>query len=249
MLTRHLTWFHALIIASAGLIAYFPALGLGFWTDDYLHLDLVARADGVEFLARIFDPWRQIFWYRPLVGLQWKIAYAFLRGEPSGYHFIQIAYHALNSILLYALARRITGKARVGLIAGLLYATFALPSMTVFWPAVHDPLAGIFALSALWAWLDYLETARREKFLFAHLAFIGAILSKEITVVLPALLCIADRVLIGKPVSFFALMKRYTVFLVIVLAYAPLYLIVATQSVFTQTLCRWSWTKPRDASR
>jgi len=236
LLAQPWSWLGALVIALVVGLTFAPATSMGFWTDDYLHIDMVGRADGCEFLARILDPRRQIFWYRPLVGLQWKLEYILWGGNAGGFHFVQIAYHGINAILLAALTTRLTRRRRAGWIAGLVFGTLALPSQTVYWTAVHDPLATIFALGAFWWWLDYLTTEPRHKMLLAWVAFAGAVLSKEIAAVLPALLFLADRLLIARPATLNILIKRYLPFGVLLLFYAPLYWIVATQSVFTQRI-------------
>lgn len=229
-------WFNALVIVIVTLITYFPAIMMDFWTDDYLHIDMVARSSGIEFLTRIFDPYQQIFWYRPLVGLVWKLEYLLWGGNAKYYHGVQIGLHIINSLWLSALVTRLVRRPRVGLLAGLLYGTWSLASMAVYWPAVHDPLAGVFALTAIWLWLNYLESDRSSQLVLAYGAFSAALLSKEITASLPMLFFLLDRWFIAKPTSLLRLIKRYMPLALILGIYAILYLIVTTQSVFTQKI-------------
>jgi hypothetical protein len=233
---RRLSVLGALVVGLVVAVAYFPALGIGFATDDYLALDLAGRFSGAEYLARVFDPRAQRFWYRPMVGIQWKIAYILFRGEPLGYHLVQVAFHLANSLLLYALATRITRRWRIGLVAALIYGTWLMHSMAVYWPAVHDPLAGVFYLLTLWLWLDHLESGSRLKAALAYAAFVCAMLSKEVSITLPFLLLAADGWLVRKPASLSTLIKRYAAFFLVLLIYVPLQWIVATRSVFTQQI-------------
>lgn len=226
----------ALTIAAVVLVTYFPSLGIGLWTDDYMSVDLAGRFPGAEYLVKFFDPRFQRFWYRPLVGIQWKIAYSFFRGEPLGYHLVQVALHLADCLLLYGLVARVTMKWRLGFVAALFYATLPLSSMAVYWPSVHDPLAGVFYLLTLWLWIDYLESGSRVKLALTFAAFVGALLTKEVSATLPIMLFLADRMLVNKPATFTALVRRYTLFAVILLIYAALEWIVITRSVFTQQI-------------
>ena len=87
-----------------------------------------------------------------------KVEYLLFRGDPTGYHAVQIAIHLANCLLLSWLTTRITRKWQVGLVAALLYAPLPLASMAIYWPSVHDPLAGVFYLLGLILWLDYVES-------------------------------------------------------------------------------------------
>lgn len=223
-------------ISAVVFIVYFPSLGIGFWTDDYLAIDAAGRFSGVDYLTRFFDPRIQRFWYRPMVGLQWKIEYSIFKGEPFGYHAVQVTFHLVNCLLLYWLVAYVTKRRRIGLGAALIYATLPLSSMSVYWTPVHDPLASIFYLATILLWLSYIESDSRFKFLLAFLTFLGALLSKEISVTLPIMLFLADRLLVNKPARFFQLVKRYAIFALPLAVYVWFQLIVTTRSEFTQQI-------------
>lgn len=226
----------SLLIASVVLITYHPALSIGFWMDDLINIDMAGRFSGLEYLAKAFDPRLQRLWYRPMIVMEWKIGYLLFRGDPVGYHFVQLALHAVACLLLFALVRRITHNLRVGLVAGLTYAVLPLASMAVYWPSVHDPLTACFSLLTFWFWMDYLESGSRFKFLLTLGTLIGALLSKEVSVTLPFLLVLTDWLLVRKPITLIGFLKRYTPFAVILAGYAPLELIVISRSLFTQQI-------------
>jgi hypothetical protein len=234
---RHpLTAVGSLLIASVVLVTYFPSLNIGFWMDDLINIDMAGRFSGPEYIAKAFDPRLQRLWYRPLIVMEWKIGYTFFRGDPVGYHFVQVLLHLIACLLLFALAKRATHSLRIGLVAGLIYAALPLASMAVYWPSVHDPLTACFYLLTLWFWLEYLESGNHFKFLWTIVAFIGALLSKEISVTLPFLLVLIDWLLVRKPITVVDFVKRYAPFVVILAVYAPLELIVISRSLFTQQI-------------
>jgi hypothetical protein len=226
----------ALVIASAVLVTYFPALGIGFWMDDLINIDTAGRFSGVEYLAKAFDPRLQRLWYRPMIVMEWKIEYILFGGDPVGYHFVQLVLHLIACLLLFALVRRITYNFRIGLVAGLTFAVLPLASMAVYWPSVHDPLTACFSLFTIWLWMDYLESGSKFKFFLTMSAFIGALLSKEVSVTLLYLLILADWLLVKKPITLIGFLRRYMPFAIILAGYIPLELIVISRSLFTQQI-------------
>lgn len=224
------------MIALAVWITYFPSLSIGFWMDDYIAIDLAGRLSDMDYLRRYFNPYLQRLWYRPMIGMQWKIEYLLFRGEPLGYHIVQVALHLTNCWLLYLLVKRITHRTRVGFVAALLYATLPLGSMSVYWTSVHDPLAGVFYLLAIILWLDFLQSDSRVKFVGSFITFLGALLTKEVSITLPPILFLADRLLVNKPARFSEFIKRYIIFAVPLAIYAWCEWIVVTRSEFTQQI-------------
>jgi hypothetical protein len=232
-------WFFllgGLIVAGVVLFTYYPSLNIGFWMDDYIALDIAGRVTGIDYLIKFFDPRVQRLWYRPMVGMQWGLEYLLFRAEPIYYHLVQVFYHFANSILLFALTARITRRKMIGLIAALLYATFPLASMSIYWTSVHDPLAIVCYLLTIWFWLDYLESKRRLKFVLAFVAFLGALLTKEVSATLPIVLFLADRVVVREPARLIDLVKRYFIFAIPLGIYAWFEWIVTTRSEFTQQI-------------
>ncbi len=60
-----------LAIGVTAWIVYYPALQVGFWTDDYRFLEAVGRLTGWDYWSLYFDPWLRPDWYRPMHGIQW----------------------------------------------------------------------------------------------------------------------------------------------------------------------------------
>jgi hypothetical protein len=224
------------VIVTVGFVAYWNALDIGFWTDDYSFLETAGRLGWQDYLASYFDPRLQWHWYRPMQGLEWWIGYALFRTVPTGYHFVQILLHLVNTLLLFGLTTRVTRRWRVGLLAALMYVTLPAQSLAVYWPGVADPLATLFFLLAIWGWLDYLEIGGRGRFALAYAAFIGALFSKEIGAVLPLTLFLADRWLVARTAALNQLVKRYALFCLALLVYGLFELNVLTRGVFTQHL-------------
>lgn len=177
--TSHLSY-----IAALALACYANTLGNGFVFDDSAYL----ASDAVRSLAlgELFGAsWMGLAWYRPLTLLSLGLDFQ-LFGEASwGYHLTNVLLHAVNSLLLYALARALLGEDRTALWAALLYASHPLQTEVVAWVSARgDLLASLLFLSAF--------IAHRQRSVLAYLLYAGACLSKETAMVLPVALFWAD---------------------------------------------------------
>jgi hypothetical protein len=225
-----------IVLVCVGLSVYWNALAVDFWTDDYQFLETAGRLDWQAYLREYFDPSVQWHWYRPVQGLAWWLGYQLFRVAPAGYHLVQVLLHVANSLWLYALTARATRRWRIGFLAALLYIVLPAYNLAVYWPGVADPLAAFFFLAAMWLWFDYLESGGMRRFGFAFVTFVFALFAKEIGIVLPAVLFLADRWIIAKPISFRQLVQRYALFIVTVAIFVLLEYRVLTRGVFTRQL-------------
>lgn len=226
----------AMVTICVAWINYANALDIGFWTDDYDFLETAGRLDWQNYLAVYFDPRLQWHWYRPMQGIAWWIGYALFGIEPRGHHAAQVFLHSANTLLLFALVTRVTRRWRPAFLAALLYVTLPAYSVAVWWLGVADPLVAVFFLLTLWFWLSYLEHGGERRFAIAYLFFVAALLSKEVGVVLPVVLFLADRWLVRQPLPFRTLFKRYLPFALTTCLYGLLEWRVLTYGVFTQQL-------------
>jgi len=226
----------AIVLLVVGLVTYRPALDIGFWTDDYVFLDLAGRLALPDYLTFYFDPRLQSQWYRPMQGMQWWVMYALFHHDAMGYHLVQLAIHLASCLLLYALIARITQRWHLAFLAVLVYVTLPAYMHAVFWPGVADPLTGLFYLLTIWLWVDYLQIGGGLRFALTVVAYVGALLCKEISATLPITLLLADLWLVGKPTRLVVLLKRYALFFLLLAIYALLEFQAVTRGVFTQEL-------------
>ncbi len=130
--------------------------------------------------------------YRPVTTLSYALNYAVHGRWTPGFHAVNLALHALSSVLLWTLVRRLARAAfparadRAALLAGLLFALHPAhveAVATIF--GRTEPLSAAFALGALLLALGWREAAWRLP--AAVLVLVGGVLSKEVAVVTPAL--------------------------------------------------------------
>jgi hypothetical protein len=90
--------------------------------------------------------------------------------KPAGHHLTSLLLHALNTLLLFALARRMTGRRGPSAMVAALFALHPLQVDSVAWVAERkNVLSAFFFLLSLWAYVRYAEVqgpkseARRRK--------------------------------------------------------------------------------------
>ncbi|MBI3537488.1 MAG: glycosyltransferase family 39 protein [Chloroflexi bacterium] len=215
------------IFVALAFIAYLPDYRIGF-LDGWWYLDWVSRFDLPRYILQFVDPVNITQGYRPVQGLYIWVLYAFFQFNSDGYHFAHIVLHAANSILLFAITRRLARNWRIGLLAAFVYVALPLYSLAVFWHAVVDPLAAFFYLLTLFFWTRYLELERRREYAAAFVAFLFALLSKEIAIFLPLMLFLIERLFFPRTLSARAIARRYALFLAPLAPYVAL--VVAVQS-------------------
>jgi len=198
-------------IAVITFVVFIPALRNGFvsWDDG---TNLVANPNFRGF------SWPNLKWmwtnhllshYVPLTWMTFGLDYVIWGRNSLGYHLTNVVLHALNAGLFYLLSLALfqrpnagktpfhAGRAVAGAaFAALLFSLHPLRVESVAWVTERrDVLSGFFFLLAL---LEYLRAvdADRVRFVRNYTAsfvfFILAVLSKEIGVVLPAVLLLLD---------------------------------------------------------
>lgn len=188
---KRTTLLGAIIIASIAFITYLPALKIQFY-DGWWYLIWSASMDFPRFLVQFLDPSNITQGYRPVQGIYMYLLFHLFGFNPDGYHLAHNLLNAANAVLLFLLVGRLAHNKRLAFVAACFYAVFPNYSLAVFWHAVVDPLAGFFYLLTMLLWTRFLDTRRRSDYVFAFLAFVLALLSKEIAIFLPLFLFLIE---------------------------------------------------------
>ena len=128
-------------------------------------------------------------YYRPVTVLTYALDHALFGFEPWGYHLTNVLLHALTSLLVFLLARRVIRSDRAALAAGAMFAVH--PVLTEAVASVSgrsDILVTFFALAAIGLHISRRKHLRQ----LAWIAVFFAVCSKEIGIVVPILLMLAD---------------------------------------------------------
>jgi hypothetical protein len=173
----------ATIVAVAAVAVYWGALSSGFVGDDFMILHRLREAGGLPGAGRFFRG--EFFeYYRPMGFVLHAADWSAAGPDPWHFHLTNVLIHALNSVLVFLIARELSPKTIAAPLAGLLFALHASNHEAVVWiSARFDLLATAFSLAAIWLTVRW--PARTGATMAASLLFLCAVLSKESAVALP----------------------------------------------------------------
>jgi tetratricopeptide (TPR) repeat protein len=189
------------IIACAAVVVYLHTLGHEFAFDDRTEVLRNAQVRSLTYLTTLFKStiWagagRETHLYRPLTTVSFALNYALTGLSAWSYHLINIALHALVTVLLFRLALWWGLAPEAAGLGALLFAVHPIHVEVVANIAGrHDLLAATFMLAALFA---HSQALRRGGIWMgvAPLAYGAAMLSKEIGAVTIGLFILQDGLL------------------------------------------------------
>jgi Flp pilus assembly protein TadD len=189
-------WLLAGLLATATLVAYAPALSCGFVNyddDDYVtqnpqvRAGLTGRGAAWAWTTSHSANWHPLTWLSLMADTQ-------LHGTgPWGYHFANVVLHTANTLLLFALLRRLTGDAWPSALVAGLFALHPLHVESVAWVTERkDVLSTLFGLLALLAYARYARSPGVGQYLLVVVAFALSLLAKPMLVTLPCLMLLLD---------------------------------------------------------
>jgi protein O-mannosyl-transferase len=180
----------AALFLAAAFLAYIPALGARYiWDDEaYVTGNETLRTTGG--IAQIWlEPWATPQYY-PLVHTTFWLEYRLWGLAPGGYHAVNVLLHAVSSVLVYVLLRRL--KLPGALLAAALFLLHPVHVESVAWITERkNVLSGLLYLSAMLAYLRFRPLnepggGSRQAYVLALALFAGALLSKTVTASMPA---------------------------------------------------------------
>lgn len=186
----------AAFLVLAILLTYWQVFGYEFISYDtlgYVTLNIkVHKGVSLDNIAwayktNFFSNWHPLTWLSYMVDTTlWGV-------KPAGFHATNVFLHSCNTLLLFFLLRKMTGKTwESGLVAGL-FALHPQHTESVAWIAERkDVLSTFFFFLTLAAYLAYLQRPRLPRYLLALFLFTLGLMSKVMIVTLPILLLLLD---------------------------------------------------------
>lgn len=140
--------------------------------------------------------------YRPLVTISYFIDYAVWKLNPFGYHLTNLLLHILNAVLFYLFINLIAKNKKIALCASLLFALHPVNTEAVNCIAFReDLLAFLFLILSFIFYIklgSYKGTKRFYCYLASVAAYLLALFSKEIAIILPFLFILYDYFFVSK---------------------------------------------------
>ena len=185
----------ALALVALGLlvvVCYLPAmLWGGFVWDD----DLCIEVDPVRNVSGLWQIWfapsaiEEEGHYWPLVYTTFWLEHKLWGFDPTGYHIVNVLLHLANTLLLWHLLRRLAVPG--AWVVAAVFAVHPLHVESVAWVIERkDVLSGLFYLSAVLAYMRFVEQPSRGRYAGALALYAAGMLSKSIVVTLPVALLI-----------------------------------------------------------
>lgn len=204
----------ALGLMALAFAAYSPYLTIGFAGDDFLFISMMEGAAPHNPLMGLwygdmgsYPAFHSLWWVEP--GIQG----AFFRPLPSWtlgllhkafgrnavpYHMAMIALHGLVAFVAFLILKRLSGKARVALLASALFLICEDHGMTVAWIAtITDLMCVLFLNLALLCHVKAGQEGRPAFFALSLVLSLAAVASKETAFVYPAIVCCYELIFAG----------------------------------------------------
>lgn len=195
MLTKRQAVVFMAVIAACILLVYAESLSNDpvTWDDNrFVYEDPDIRELSLRSLAHMFLPLPGIT-YIPLTTLTFQLEHSVTKLVPFYSHAISLLLHLANALLVFWLARALSGKKWVGFLCGLLFGLHTLHTEPVAWISGRkDLLAAFFSLLCLLAYQHFIRSGKRRDWALSLMAFALALLSKPTPAPLPFILLLLD---------------------------------------------------------
>ena len=193
---RLLPWGITAGVLLASIIPFVGSLDGYFLGDDFGLIWLLWNKPLAHFLTLFASPWTEtIYGYRadelrPTLALSYWLDARWGAANPTGYHISNVALHALNALLVLAIARRTLALPWVWAgAAGLLFAVMPAHAETVVWISGRaDSLPSLFMLAAFFCFACWRTGGARGWYAAALLGCFLALFSKQSAILLPVML-------------------------------------------------------------
>jgi tetratricopeptide (TPR) repeat protein len=188
----------AIVLAAAALVVYGQTLGRSFVflnVDDpeYVtinrHVQQGLTPDGLRWALTTFEAYN----WHPLTWLSLQLDYQLYGLSARGFHFTNVLLHALNTVLLFWLLRRMTGAVWCSAAVAAFFALHPTHVESVAWVAERkDVLSALFWLLTIAAYVWYAERPGWRRYPLVLLTFALALMAKPMVVTLPCVLLLLD---------------------------------------------------------
>ena len=189
-----------LIVATAGL---FWPLGnhefIEFDDDLYVYANPQVKAGlTLEGVVWAFTTTRAGYWH-PLTWLSHMLDCEFYGVRAGRHHLTSLLLHLVNTLLLFLVLERMTGKLLASSFVAALFALHPLHVESVAWIAERkDVLSALFWMLTLWTYVRYTERRTINRYLAVLFFFALGLLSKPMLVTLPCVMLLLDYWPLGR---------------------------------------------------
>jgi tetratricopeptide (TPR) repeat protein len=194
-------WINIFILAVLGFIVYANSMSGEFVWDDEglvknnLHIRSLAGLPKLFKESIYKGSGLETMFYRPLQMITYAVDYASWGLDPAGYHLTNIFLHILTGLALCRFIFLLYADGKLAFLTAALFLVHPIHTEAVSYIASRaDILAALFTLLCVSASIRQLSLKSPWGYFCVGAAFLGAILSKEQSLIIPVLLCLHSYV-------------------------------------------------------
>jgi hypothetical protein len=189
-------WMGVVVLLAVVAAAFANAIDNGFVYDDQIlvvddpavRLPLSAGGEGLH--------------YRPLRTLSYRLDHAIGGLDPRVFHLTNVAYHAGTVLLVATLLARLGTSPGATIFGALVFAVHPVQTDAVTYVSGRrDVVCGLFYVLGVLAYLRHRRDGGAGALVLAFVAYVLAILAKEMAVTMPVACLLADRWLARRGVT------------------------------------------------
>lgn len=193
-----------LLLSSANMVVYWQMQHFEFLIfDDPAYVvanPMVLKGltlEGLKWAFTTFD-YNTSNWH-PLAWLSLMLDRQLYGSDSGGYHWTNLLFHMLNTLLLFALLNRMTKEMVPSAFVAALFALHPLHIESVAWVSERkDLLCAFFWFLATGSYLHYIEYRHRRWYVFSLLLFALALMAKPMAVTFPFAMLLLDHWPLGR---------------------------------------------------
>jgi tetratricopeptide (TPR) repeat protein len=241
-LNRYSSFLICVALALATLAVYWPVRNYDFvkYDDDAYVTDNYHVTSGLSIPnVRWAFTTPHVGNWLPLTWLSFMLDCQLFGANPGWMHLVNLLLHIANTLLLFAVLKKMTGSLWPSAFVAALFALHPLHVESIAWITERkDVLSTLFLLLTLAAYVSYVRGGGLFRYLLTILLFVFGLLAKPMLVTLPFLLLLLDywpleRFAAPRAVKTAAIPDRRRVFYRIIIEKIPFLVLSAVSSVIT----------------
>ncbi len=189
----------ALAIAAA-VLPYVAVVGDYFVQDDFGVVSLLSHKPWSSFPRWFVTTWMDDIWgytpdeIRPFPALSYQVAALWGAASPVANHAINIAFHAVNTLLVFGIGRTAAGLGLAGsLAAAVIFAVLPMQAESVAWITGRvDSMPACFYMASFLLFVRWRTSGGTGRYAASVIGCFLALFSKQNTITLPAALVMYD---------------------------------------------------------
>jgi hypothetical protein len=196
-------------VCAAACLPYLRTVPDYFIQDDFGVVQLLAQKPWSTFPRWFVMPWMENIWgytpdeIRPFPALSYQITALWGAAAPQGHHLFNIALHAANGLLVFAISRAAAGLTIAGAtVAAVAFVLLPVDAESVAWITGRvDSMPTLFYLASFLAYVRWRHQPTASRlYLWSLVWFFLALFSKQNTITMVAALGAYDVIVAKRPI-------------------------------------------------